>query len=237
MSEAQSQNSRIPQTQLDAPRRVAIELQRRIVIGDLHPGDQIRQNEWAERLGVSGVPVREALKILETQEFLIHDPRRGYFVARLDPKQVEQLYEMRILIEARLLRSIRWPTAEEYVFLEKLTKQWLDELSDGDLEAANDAYGLSLSTVWELSPLDLLVREAKRFYYRTNPYRIVNFATLRAADPSMSSFRDESRKLLNGIKEHDRSALIRATTSNLRRSRDHWIQIFGLTNSTSRGSR
>jgi DNA-binding GntR family transcriptional regulator len=237
MPDPQSETDRITPTQLDAPRRVAIELQRRIVIGDLRPGDQIRQNEWAKRLGVSGVPVREALKILESHDLLVHDPRRGYFVSRLDPKQVDQLYEMRILIETKLLRTIRWPTAEELAFIEKVTMQWMDELIEGDLEAANETYGLSLSSVWELSPLDLFIREANRFWWRTNPYRTVVFASIRAADPGINRFREDSRELLDGLKAHDRNALVRTTTRNLRRSKDHWIGIFGLTNNSSRLAR
>ena len=55
-----------------------------IVTGELRPGEQVLQDALAERFGVSRVPLREALKILEGEGQVIYRPHRGYFVAELD---------------------------------------------------------------------------------------------------------------------------------------------------------
>jgi len=81
--------------------------------GELNPGEQLRQEDLAEELGVSRVPVREALHALAEQRVLVHQKHRGFFVAKRNAHEVAQFARMLELIEDDLLASIRWPTAEE----------------------------------------------------------------------------------------------------------------------------
>jgi len=62
-------------------------LREAILAGELSPGEQIRQADWADRLGVSRVPIPEALKALAAEGLLNHDHNRGYFVVRCGPHQ------------------------------------------------------------------------------------------------------------------------------------------------------
>lgn len=80
------------------------ELRRRIVNSDLRPGDQILADAVAEELGVSRVPVREALRILEGEGQVEHRPHRGYFVTELRLTDLEELYRIRHLLEADALK-------------------------------------------------------------------------------------------------------------------------------------
>ncbi len=75
-----------------------------MVGGELAPGDRVRQEEIAERLGVSLAPVREALAVLEQEGQVTYLPRRGYFVARLDLAEMREIYELRALLEERAAR-------------------------------------------------------------------------------------------------------------------------------------
>jgi DNA-binding GntR family transcriptional regulator len=80
-------------------------LRRAIVAGELSPGQRIAQEELAERLGVSVAPVREALRVLEREGQVTYRPRRGYFVTELAIADLEEIYELRALLEERALRS------------------------------------------------------------------------------------------------------------------------------------
>ena len=93
--------------------RVANVRRRSIVRGELTPGEHVRQEIWASRLGVSRVPVREALKMLAAEHLLVHDPHRGYFVADVRPYDKEQIYRIRQFLEPEIVRSIRWPSEDE----------------------------------------------------------------------------------------------------------------------------
>lgn len=67
------------------------------------PGTALRQEELAARFGASRIPVREALQLLAAEGLLEIAPNRGAFVARLDRDQVEEIFDLRILLETDLL--------------------------------------------------------------------------------------------------------------------------------------
>ena len=87
-----------------AQEAVLTELRRAIGTGELSGGQQIRQDALAQRLGVSRVPLREALKILEGEGQVVYRPHRGYFVAELDVDDLRELYRIRDLLESEAIR-------------------------------------------------------------------------------------------------------------------------------------
>ena len=70
----------------------------------LPPGYRIRQNELAEKLGVSRQPVSHALHLLHRQGLVAESGRKGFEVTRLDPHRIRQLYEVRGAIDALAAR-------------------------------------------------------------------------------------------------------------------------------------
>jgi DNA-binding GntR family transcriptional regulator len=90
-----------PQT---TPQHALERLRRAVVAGELRPGDRIRQEEVAAELGVSVASVREALTVLEQEGQVRYAPRRGYFVAELDVADLEEIYDLRRLLETRAVR-------------------------------------------------------------------------------------------------------------------------------------
>ena len=70
----------------------------------LLPGQRIRQNELAEKLGVSRQPVSHALHLLHRQGLITESGRRGFEVSQLDPERIRQLYEVRGAIDALAAR-------------------------------------------------------------------------------------------------------------------------------------
>jgi DNA-binding GntR family transcriptional regulator len=70
----------------------------------LRPGQRIRQNELADKLGVSRQPVSHALHLLHRQGLVADSGRRGFEVTQLDPARIRQLYEVRGAIDALAAR-------------------------------------------------------------------------------------------------------------------------------------
>ena len=87
-----------PQTMQEA---VLQELRRRIHDGELRPGTVIRVDAVAGALGVSRIPVREALMILEGEGLVTHRPHVGFTVPSLT---AEEIYCVRALLEDEALR-------------------------------------------------------------------------------------------------------------------------------------
>jgi len=70
-----------------------------IMNGIYKPGEMLRQEELAKSLGVSRAPLREALPKLEADGIVKLLPRRGYVVVSLEPEEIKEIFELRLLIE------------------------------------------------------------------------------------------------------------------------------------------
>jgi hypothetical protein len=73
---------------------VADEIRRRIWSGDLESGERLNQEDLAAALGVSRLPVREALLMLEREGVVQMAPHKGAFVERIDEPAVRDHYEL-----------------------------------------------------------------------------------------------------------------------------------------------
>ncbi|WP_433348862.1 GntR family transcriptional regulator [Microtetraspora malaysiensis] len=120
--------ARPPQT---TQQYVLEQLRRAILTGQLAPGSAIRQDALAEQLGVSRVPIREALKILEGEGQVIYRPRRGYMVAELALEDFLEVYRIRQILEEEAVRSA----------IERITDEDIQRLQDAhaDVVAAGQA--------------------------------------------------------------------------------------------------
>lgn len=67
--------------------------------GVLKPGDRLMEIQLAEELGISRTPVREAIRKLEMEGFVVMIPRRGTYVTDISLKDVTEIYEIRISLD------------------------------------------------------------------------------------------------------------------------------------------
>lgn len=75
-----------------------------IIAGHFAPGDRLIERELCERMGVSRTSIREALRHLEAEQLIQVEPRRGPVVTRMTRKQIAEIYEVRAMLEAALVR-------------------------------------------------------------------------------------------------------------------------------------
>lgn len=66
-------------------------------------GQKISYRDLSERLGMSQTPIIQALKWLEFKQLVRHEPNRGYYTASISLKEVEEIYDLRELIELNQL--------------------------------------------------------------------------------------------------------------------------------------
>jgi DNA-binding GntR family transcriptional regulator len=79
-------------------------LEREIINGRLAPGTRLIAEELAEQFGVSRIPVREALRALDAAGWIEIRPRHGTYVRRWSISELDQLFEVRVLLEAEAAR-------------------------------------------------------------------------------------------------------------------------------------
>lgn len=85
--------------------QVADVIRERIVTGDLAPGTRLVERTLAEKLGVSRVPVRDALHQLHGEGFLTQESRSGMVVTSIDRRMVEELFDVREALEVLGVRQ------------------------------------------------------------------------------------------------------------------------------------
>jgi DNA-binding GntR family transcriptional regulator len=83
---------------------VAERLREKIVRGELQDGEQLRQDRLAFEFEVSRIPVREAMRQLEAEGLIKIVAHRGAVVSALSPDEIEELFDIRALLECEVLR-------------------------------------------------------------------------------------------------------------------------------------
>lgn len=86
--------------------RVIAEMRRRIIAGELLPGEPLSELALADEFGVSRTPVREALKQLQTEGLIEIRPRVGTFVTTPSRREITELFEMKELLEGAAARLL-----------------------------------------------------------------------------------------------------------------------------------
>lgn len=84
------------------PDLAAGQIARMVLTQRLNPGQKIPMDEIAGAIGASRTPVREALRLLETDGLVAQLPNRGFVVRRLGPQETEELYDARRCLEDHL---------------------------------------------------------------------------------------------------------------------------------------
>jgi DNA-binding GntR family transcriptional regulator len=111
---------------------IASELREKIIRHELKPDEPIRQERIALELGTSRLPVREALRRLESEGLVVIQPYRGARVAILDHVECEEIYRIRERIEPLAIsQSIPFLTAEQRAECERLAAALAGLRGDG----------------------------------------------------------------------------------------------------------
>jgi DNA-binding GntR family transcriptional regulator len=120
-----------------------------ILTCELQPGSQIAQSQLMERYAFGVTPVREALKRLESEGFVRTIPRFGYIITPITVKDVEDIYEMRSILELASVRlAIQRASDAQIAELQKyaaLTYVYKDHESYQKFLEQNNAFHFSIA--------------------------------------------------------------------------------------------
>lgn len=129
---------------LTAQDLVLTSMREAILTAALPPGSRLRQERLAEMFGTSRIPVREALRALEYEGLVSSLPYRGFTVTELDADDIEEVYDLRILLEGHAVRVA------------------VPLMTDDDLRTLEDLYAKMV----EAQPGDAQLAARERFYNR-----------------------------------------------------------------------
>jgi DNA-binding GntR family transcriptional regulator len=109
-------------------------LRDRILRGEFPEGTPLRQDALATDLGVSRIPVREALRRLEVEGLVSFNPHQGAIVSTLSLSEIEELFDLRAVVESEMLRHAIPRLTTDQLEQAKATLDLYDQaLSRGDV--------------------------------------------------------------------------------------------------------
>jgi DNA-binding GntR family transcriptional regulator len=159
------------------------ELRQLIVAGTLAPGAPIRQDEVAERFGMSRIPVREALKTLEGEGYVTYQAHFGYAVTELTAAELLEIYHMREWLETGLLRlAVPKLTAEDAAVMREAMSAMVAATEAGDMTGVNAQNRVFHFRLFQPSGMARAIDATRRLWDATDPYRRLYFDEHYSAD-------------------------------------------------------
>ncbi len=190
-------------------------LREAIRTGLLRPGERLMEIQLAEELGVSRTPVREAIRKLDQEGFVVMMPRRGAYVANMSIRDVNEIFEIRTALESLSngLAAERI-TGEELEELQTLLVQIgkyieednMDKIVDTDIEFHELLYRVSRN-----SRLEGIISNLRE--------QLTRFRTLSMSHPGrLEATLEEHRAIVDAIAKGDVGAAQRAAEYHMEKS-------------------
>ena len=153
--------------------RVVDLLRDQILSGALPEGIQLRQEKLAAELGVSRVPIREALHQLEAEGLVRQESHKGAVVSGLSIDDLEETYEIRARLETWLLElSMPLMTAQHYQRAEEILAEMAQDQQDENWSSLNWAFHAALYAPANRPQTLALIRKLYLNAYRHFPLPI-----------------------------------------------------------------
>lgn len=197
--------------------RVADYLREGIISGRFPRGSKLKQAELAEMIGTSITPVREAIKLLEAEGFVLGSSHRGAVVAPFDINATEEIVDLRLTLESKLaLAAIRRLTPETIRELRDLQQQIEAAAAKGDREAVRLINYRFHETIYMAAELPETLRFVRILWARY-PFDLINKLENRIERAS-----SEHREMLSAIISRDEAAMLAALRVHIRAGWDEF---------------
>lgn len=192
-------------------------LKKRILSHEMSAGDKINIDKLARDLGVSNIPIREALSRLSSEGLVSVVPFKGMFVAAMNAKDIDEIFEIRATLETLALRKAAARIPKERLRLILAETTVAQEDADANREPASRMFKMNEGlhgTILTYADNDNLQRMVVSLIERIYRYlNLLNF-TIALADE-----REEHARILNALFEDDTDGASAALELHLQRAR------------------
>ncbi len=175
-------------------------LREAIINATLKPGERLMEIQLAEELGVSRTPVREAIRKLELEGFVVMVPRKGAYVADISMKDIADVFELRAALEglAAGLAAERI-TEEELERLERILVTIGECVSNNDLEKLIEVDTEFHDILFKASRNERLVQIVSNLREQIQRFRKASLST----PGRMKYALEEHKKIVEAISERN----------------------------------
>lgn len=184
---------------------VADQIRTAIFDGRFKPGEWLRQERVAQELGVSQMPVREALKELASEGLIEHVPYRGARVIALSREDIEDLYEHRAFLEARAAQlAVKHITETEIAELKSMLAE-MESLPPEQIAQYRKVNRNFHEKIFHISQREYIIRTLTQMWEAFPTMLIGNFA-LTAEQPLPErdlQDQEEHREIMAALESRD----------------------------------
>lgn len=173
-------------------------LKNAILNGDIRPGERLLQDELAKRFGISRMPVRDALRLLEADKLVVSVPNKGVTVADFGAEELQDTFFVRSILEREAVKlAVPRITREDIAVLEGLLAEMDQCLAEKDLSKLTKLNYAFHSAIYNGVPSRRLLDMIKNLW--DNFPRYAMLSTLELASGSQEAH----RAILAAIKKGD----------------------------------
>lgn len=186
--------------------------------GDIKPGQTLTERGLAEKIGVSRTPVREAIRKLEEQGIVTHEPHKGVKVITLSQEKVTQLYDVRELLEGLAVRQLAERQTPEIIeelsaFIERAEKEAVAN-NVKELSGINSAFHLALARLSGNVYLEAIMKMLQ------TQISLMMSASLSTSGRPLQNIR-EHKMLIDAIRSGDGDFAESIAKHHVRKAREH----------------
>lgn len=175
-------------------------LREAIIDGILRPGERLMESQLAGELGVSRTPVREAIRKLELEGFVVMIPRKGAYVAGISLKDIADVFEVRAALEAlATVLAAERITEEELEELERILVRKAEIIEQQEIALFIELDKKFHDTLYRSSRNQRLIQILTNLQDEVHRFRSVSLAY----PGRMPVALDEHRKVVEALAERD----------------------------------
>lgn len=170
--------------------------------GILRPGTRLVERDLAERLGMSRIPVREAIQRLAEEGLIEKSPHRGTFVYAPTRKEIEEICSLRVVLERFVVERVMavWSPAHE-TDLQAIIDQMRQAARHNDVHQLHECDYLFHSALWSIADHTLLLEVVSGLRSRINRFLFEAAGVLPASELDMHISSHDG--LIAVLKGHD----------------------------------
>lgn len=206
----------------DRVQEVVSTLEEDIVLGRLYPRERLVEDHLSQRFQISRHIVRQVLAELEQAGLILRASGRGVVVAEYSIDDVNELYQMRDLLEGQAARLIPLPlTGPALTEIEALAQAYADAVATMDMQAVIRANKAFHQKIFAQCGNRFLSASIDQMAQRAN---LVRFST--STSPAfLARSRDEHFQIIEALKQSDHDRLAALCVQHLQPSREYYIEL------------
>jgi DNA-binding GntR family transcriptional regulator len=201
------------------PGRVVEIVREAIMSGDLAPGSPLRQEDLAQRFAAGRPPVREALKQLEMEGLITYRARRGYIVTPLSVADVQEIFEIRSLLEVRAAYfAAQNRTEADVAHLETIVQQMeaLDIQTPADATSFSRMNRAFHNVIFVVSGRKMISEIMNRLQNRVERY--IRYGSFNIRDQERVN--DQHRQILDAFARRDHDLIAAVSRVHIQNTED-----------------